>query len=459
MIASLSVESSPSAASAYSQYEEDFSSMRLTEKTLASLEPFPVKADGLSDTSTTCSHDDLVNTVSRGTEDDGQPCWTKSRLLRLATELLEGYNEPQFQEQLKVLLANAPNARDVPGRMELALTVQSKVLPKYGFQPTPEGIDAMMKIFSQFMIDWMVEKLVNDIEKTLGLPQGATIEAVCGPRHMPDPIAIGADAPVKPAVEMRTQSMSKAQAKPSLSECEISTTLSKAKVIDLLGELLQKYSSSSFQHQLEELLFEAGVEEALDVPGRKELVLKVQSKVLPKYGLPGTGFGAMLMIDSVSPFIDDCSVNYLVAEMDAKLGLPKDTTASICRCDFARDERQSPPEESGSVQLTRQQVLALASELLDGFRAPDFQQALQKLLDDSKSKFEVPGRAELALTVQSKVLPKYKIPATAMGVINMMELIAPFAGDWMIGRLVNDIDECLGLPRETTLTALASMGA
>jgi hypothetical protein len=450
-----SAQSSPSISSLN---EDGPTFLPLTEKALATLEPFPVKACGLSDTSTTCSQaDDFLHTVSRGTE-DGQPCWTKSRLLRLATELLEGYSEPQFQEQLKVLLASAPNRREVPGRMELALTVQSKVLPKYGFQPTTEGVDAMMKTFSPFMIDWMVEKLVHDIEKTLGLPEGATVEAACGPRHMPEPIAVGVEPPVMPAVQMRTESMSKAEAKPSFSECELSTVLTKAQVIDLLGELLQKYSSSAFQHKLEQLLFEADVEEGLDVPGRKQLVLKVQSKVLPKYGFPGTGYGAMLMIDSISPFIDDFLVNYLVADMDSKLGLPKGTTASICHGNFGRDEpRQTTENQCHITQLSRQQVLALTGELLEGFRTPAFQQALQKLLKDCKSNLEVPGRAELALTVQSKILPKYRIAGTTLGVVNMMELTSPFAGDWMVGRLVNDIDECLGLPRETTLTTLASM--
>eukprot|EP00427_Karlodinium_veneficum_P000167 CAMPEP_0169167692 /NCGR_PEP_ID=MMETSP1015-20121227/60609_1 /TAXON_ID=342587 /ORGANISM="Karlodinium micrum, Strain CCMP2283" /LENGTH=435 /DNA_ID=CAMNT_0009240423 /DNA_START=78 /DNA_END=1386 /DNA_ORIENTATION=- len=422
--------------------DDRISFLPLTATALAKVEPFPIEAkygSAMSDVSTTCSGLDAIfnRTASSGIE-GGRPCWTKAKVLKLGTDLLEGYSDPSFQEQLQALIAAAPSEREVPGRMELAQAVQSKVLPKYGFEATPEGVDEMVKID----MAW------------LPVRNSAVVEEDTAP-------------PVRP--EVRTlhsgglsSTVPKPVAKPTTGS---SPSLSKAQVLELLGELLKNFSSHCFQSELKQLLAENHTGNDLEVPGRRDLVMKVQSKVLPKYGLPGTSYGAMLMLDSFTPFLDDFLVNYLIADMDDKLGLPKDTTASMCRGSFTKaadkQELRKPvvEEPCKDQKLTREQVLALANELLDGFRVKEFQEELQSLIKGCSKAELRPRRAELALKVQSKVLPKYGFAGTTLGVMQMLEAFAPHAGDWMVARLVSQIDEKLGLPAETTLTTLYSFSA
>jgi hypothetical protein len=317
------------------------------------------------------------------------------------------------------------------------------------------------------MVDWMVEKLVTEIEKKLGLPKNSTIDMAWLPCRNLAVVEEDTAPPVRPEVRtLHSGGLSSTAPKPvAKPTAGSSPALSKAQVLELLGELLKSFSSHCFQSELKQLLAENHTGNDLEVPGRRDLVMKVQNKVLPKYGLPGTSYGAMLMLDSFTPFLDDFLVNYLIADMDDKLGLPKDTTASMCRGSFTKAADKQEPrkpvveEPCKEQKLTREQVLALANELLDGFRVKEFQEELQSLVKGCSKAELRPRRAELALKVQSKVLPKYGFAGTTLGVMQMLEAFAPHAGDWMVSRLVSQIDEKLGLPAETTLTTLYSFSA
>mmetsp|Transcript_36128 Transcript_36128/g.66396 ORF Transcript_36128/g.66396 Transcript_36128/m.66396 type:complete len:145 (-) Transcript_36128:21-455(-) len=94
---------------------------------------------------------------------------TKETFLPMATELLDGFSTVDFQIQMQELLRNSSSTTDVPGRMELALTVQSKVLPKYGFPGTPEGIVEMLDAISPFMDDDKMQDLLWAIDEKLGI--------------------------------------------------------------------------------------------------------------------------------------------------------------------------------------------------------------------------------------------------------------------------------------------------
>lgn len=406
----------------------------------------------ISDASTACSKD----------SGHSGPEWTKQRVLALCQDLLQGFSDPQFKNQLKELFANSPDKVQVAGRMELALTVQRSVLPRYGFEASVAGVEAMRQTVCPFTVDWMVRKLVDDIDTLLGLPLDATTRASMGPRGrvLAEAAAEGAEemprAPQPPSGP-RTGSDTISEPRSLRIGTFVSSgmapeipQLTKAQVLELLGELLQRISGADFQRELQQL--------PRGHPGRKELVLKVQSQVLPKHGLPGTRFGHMLMLDAITPVIGDFLVGYLVAEMDDKLGLPRDTTANLCQGRSVGDglhkgKRAASPE--AAPRLTRRQVLTLCNELLEGFLAPDFQEALQALLKSSRNNMEVPGRSELAMKVQSRVLPKYGLPGTTPGVILMLDEVAPYAGDWLVAAAVNSVDESLGMPAATTLKSLA----
>lgn len=207
----------------------------------------------------------------------------------------------------------------------------------------------------------------------------------------------------------------------------------KSRVIALAGELLQGFLAPDFQKQLKGLLAKSS--NYMVVPGRMELALAVQREVLPEYGFPGTIEGIEAMLEAVSPFMVDQEVNNMMIEIDIALGLPRKNT----------DQR---------VQLSRSQVLALAGELLDGFRMPAFQEVLQSVLKSCSPHNIALERTELAMSVQSKVLPKYGFPGNSNGVFLMLDAMSPWASDFTVASVVSAIDESLGLPAGTTISSL-----
>mmetsp|Transcript_144568 Transcript_144568/g.252022 ORF Transcript_144568/g.252022 Transcript_144568/m.252022 type:complete len:304 (+) Transcript_144568:80-991(+) len=202
--------------------------------------------------------------------------------------------------------------------------------------------------------------------------------------------------------------------------------LSKEQILAMGAELLQGFSAQAFQADLQKLLRNSKT--SGDVPGRMELALTVQSKVLPKYGLPGTFEGVAMMLDAVSPFGDDYMVQQMVWAIDEKLGM-----------------KAKGPGPVSDGEMGKVHYLSMAEELLDGFSTADFQRKLQTLLRNRKSTTDVPGRMELALTVQSKVLPKYGFPGTPEGIVEMLDAISPFTDDDKMQDLLWAIDEKLGI--------------
>jgi len=80
--------------------------------------------------------------------------------------------------------------------MELALTVQRKVLPKYGFPGTLAGVEAMRKAICPFLVDWMVRKVVDEMDKIIGLPRTSTENAAKGLRSTCDALSsVESDTP------------------------------------------------------------------------------------------------------------------------------------------------------------------------------------------------------------------------------------------------------------------------
>jgi len=207
---------------------------------------------------------------------------------------------------------------------------------------------------------------------------------------------------------------------------ELFVGLSKEQILAMGAEFLQGFSAPAFQADLQKLL--RNRKTSGDVPGRMELALTVQSKVLPKYGLPGTFEGVAMMLDAVSPFMDDYMVQQMRWAIDEKLGM--------------KAEGPSPVSDG---EMGKAHYLAMAKELLNGFSTADFQKKLHMLLRDRKSATDVPGRMELALTVQSKVLPKYGFPGTPEGIVEMLDAISPFMDDEKMQDLLWAIDEKLGM--------------
>lgn len=394
-------------------------------------------------------HDCCDDEVSTDCSSSRDQCWTKDRVLKLCEELSEGFNAPEFQQELKKLLEKAPNNRQVPGRMQLALTVQQQVLPKYGFSGSLAGVEAMRETICPFMVDWMVKKLIDDIDRALGLPVDATLQASQGPLSTRETTPKSASESEQLSFSMpedRSSPVESWDSLLSLGSMRCSSrqgkSLTRVQVVGLLEDLVKAFGSDDVQQDLNK----AGAKS----PCNWAVVKRVMAEILPQHEMPGSVTGVMLIFDAIAPFIDDKEVKSLVSELDGMLGLPNGATANFCRGDVASD---APMQTS---EFTRAQALSLCNELLVGFSTAEFQQSLQVATKGSKDPRNVHKRAALALTVQSKVLPKYGLQGTTAGVLVMLDRMVPFVGDWLVGDLINRIDDALGLPSETTLRSIAA---
>lgn len=121
----------------------------------------------------------------------GRPGLTIARAKDLQRELLEGFNSTDFQEELLRLMRDHGSA-DTPyhldGRRQLCLRVQARVLPKYGYPGTAEGVGAMMEMLNGLLphSEELREGAVR-IHSSLGLAEpdvyGKKAAALQGPGH------------------------------------------------------------------------------------------------------------------------------------------------------------------------------------------------------------------------------------------------------------------------------------
>eukprot|EP00931_Biecheleriopsis_adriatica_P048613 TRINITY_DN28104_c0_g1_i2.p1 TRINITY_DN28104_c0_g1~~TRINITY_DN28104_c0_g1_i2.p1 ORF type:complete len:100 (-),score=21.85 TRINITY_DN28104_c0_g1_i2:47-346(-) len=76
---------------------------------------------------------------------------TLERALSLQEELMEGFGRSEFQRALAQIIREHPSktgAEFAKKRNDLFLTVQSLVLPRYGFEGTPKGVMQMMSAYA-----------------------------------------------------------------------------------------------------------------------------------------------------------------------------------------------------------------------------------------------------------------------------------------------------------------------
>lgn len=94
--------------------------------------------------------------------------------LELQKELHRGFAASKFQHSLKALqnqldIGEYTQAQFVKERQQLFLTVQSKTLPKYGFEGTGKGVIKMFTAMGPFLKDPKFAKLGQEINILLGL--------------------------------------------------------------------------------------------------------------------------------------------------------------------------------------------------------------------------------------------------------------------------------------------------
>jgi len=230
----------------------------------------------------------------------GSDGWTKSSMLDLGAELLQAFSAPKFQKELKELLVRGPNKYEVvPGRMELAFKEQRRILPKYGFAPTFEGVEDMLEAISPFLVDKDVKNMVNDIDICLGLPHNSTAKTVLG--QTPEEESEG--------------------------EKTAGANVTRAHILMMASELLDAFQAPGFQAVLKCSMQGCSTPHSFAME-RTSLAMSVQSVVLPKYGFPGTSEGVTMMLDAIAPYATDWMVAFALNDIDESLGQESGTTLS-----------------------------------------------------------------------------------------------------------------------------------
>jgi len=123
--------------------------------------------------STSASSSRPVKPAGTGGGRPGVPNLTLAQAISLQKELLAAFQEHRFQQRLESLdriYGAVPNSMEFQQeRQELFLSVQSVILPKYGFEGTLAGVYRMLGAMGAFIEDPEVAQLAKDINRLLGV--------------------------------------------------------------------------------------------------------------------------------------------------------------------------------------------------------------------------------------------------------------------------------------------------
>jgi hypothetical protein len=286
------------------------------------------------------------------------------KAIALQNALLAAYSGPEFQMKLRKLMRKDEDAKTLmQNRKKLILEVQVTVLPKYGFSASAAGVQEMKEAFEEWKSNSEVQNLNRAIEEQLvacisnalaerdgysqckaaGLrPRAATDGAM--PRQISSSTAMPRQRAESAMLSMARQISGNAampelprqvsvssESSDVMRQVSVSTAasdmadvrsepISKAETMELLQELLQGFSSDDFQWKLS-LLKQGQARTGFGLDGLEEIALKVQKKVLPRYGFKGTRRGVAAMVDECSRYAQDAEVANLRNKINDKLGM------------------------------------------------------------------------------------------------------------------------------------------
>jgi len=243
--------------------------------------------------------------------------------------------------------------------------------------------------------------------------------------------------------------------------------LSRDRLLGLQHELQEALSEGEFQDRLCECERTLGRGTMEFRRQHQQLVLEVQSEILPKYGFEASLDGVARMLADVRAFQGDSEVAANIEAINALIWRPRESRPEDASRrehhgqahgldwlhrwghqrhmgGWAHPERAGPTKTSdlGSVgveidldavevPLVKDRLLGLQGELRERLSAPDFQARLRECegaRDDSSLEFRKKHQ-QLVLGVQAKVLPKYGFEGSLQGVHDLMEAVGPFRED------------------------------
>ncbi|CAJ1380499.1 unnamed protein product [Effrenium voratum] len=263
------------------------------------------------------THTAYSNDVSSSSADSGWELFTleeftKTEALALQRALLERFEAPTFQRDLRELadahrLESGKSKGYRVGFMRLVRREQMKVLPHFGFEASELGVEAMLRAFAEWKNDSDIQVQEKIIQDTL-----RSAEPVVAPAE-PQKNRLRMKPSNKFGIECFLQALLKAFTEPWFQE----------KIYELRrsadygsGRAVRKPdgSQTSGPHSVDP-------EGYYNLSGRAALALQVHEQVLPRYWFEGTPEGVQEMLLHVSPYLGDKDVARVFDAINSKLGM------------------------------------------------------------------------------------------------------------------------------------------
>jgi hypothetical protein len=275
-----------------------------------------LRLSGKTSSDSDSSDDELPN---------GRKRLKREKAIALQNALLAEYSLPEFQMKFRKLMRKEPdNVREE--RKRLIRDVHLRVLPKFGFEASDAGIDAMKEAFEEWQWDNEVRNLSKAIEEQLAVCMNDAIAERAGQgltASQRDTQTFESHCTASsriPSYQEHDRPLEQGTSRTAQSD-ERPAGISKAETLQLLQELLAGFSSPTFEWKLSLLKKARNSRDGFSLDGIEELALSVQREVLPRYGFKGTRRGVAAMISECSRYLRDQDVIDLHNAINDRLGM------------------------------------------------------------------------------------------------------------------------------------------
>lgn len=271
---------------------------------------------------------------------------TRERALGQQREMLEAFSAEAFQERLrrcerKYARGSAAFKRE---HQQLAMDVQTSIIPKYGFEGSLTGVAEMLRAARTFKDDPEVNRNIQTINRLAVAPSSPSSLREVRSRIA----ALHEDVWQQQQQEehwqqylqqqefLRSRQQSgeelEQQQRPvdkltfrgapvELDMEDITVPLERERALALQKELYDKFSAPGFQAQLRECELRHAGEPTELLREHQQLVMGVQASVIPKYGFEPTLEGVLHMLAGARDFADDPEVSANVAAINGLIAL------------------------------------------------------------------------------------------------------------------------------------------
>jgi len=343
---------------------------------------------------------------------------SKARAKAMVRELQSIYSAKSFQAKLQEILGKGEGTDELPARWAWAEKFHNDILAQYGFV-TGDGMERLISPLSLILKSF--PECRSGVEKIAGL---------LGLKSWPETEAA-------------------AELCPEATKAEVPrvVSLSKTRALALQTELLASFSAPSFQKKLcelsrKQLADETGMgsEDAL-----RHLMNEEQMETIARYGFDASKQGVEDALSALDKLRDDPDVfvNAFAIE-EALLTYAQGNLLA-----------KKAVGHIGNKPNTKFTVARLLRKQLAAFSTPSFQHAIDRLKKKADSDhanvdghFHLAGRAELAFSVQRRILPSFGFQPSRSGVLEMVRHCTMFLDDEEIGGLWDDINAKLGMTPE-----------